>query len=175
MAKSGGLYLTILGLWALLIGGSATAFVRTVTVAGGAGPVAATLAVMSAVFISYFWLNGMKDVVYTLRYHLVDRRRTASVPVRHAPDSPHVVLVYCTYNDFEPTCLEASMRQEYDNYDTVILDDSTKPEFMAKIDAFAARAPSTGSTWSPSASRWPRGTASPSCAGRTARRSRPGT
>src|SRR6185503_13638510 len=111
----------------------------TVRSAAAAGPVVASLAVMSALFICYFWLNGMKDVVYTLRYHLVDRRRPALVPARATTHSPRVVLVYCTYNDFELNCLEASMRQDYDNFETVILDDSTEPEYLARVDAFAAR------------------------------------
>nr|WP_277349757.1 glycosyltransferase family 2 protein [Planosporangium thailandense] len=97
------------------------------------------LTAASGLFIAYFWLNGVKDIVYTLYYHLIYRRRTADVPRRGAAaDPPRVVLVYCTCNDFSAESLRVSMRQRYPNYETVILDDSRDPRYLAEIDRFAA-------------------------------------
>jgi cellulose synthase/poly-beta-1,6-N-acetylglucosamine synthase-like glycosyltransferase len=135
VTKSPRVYLIILGVWTALavpLAATAAAQVRT------AGPTLAVLAVTSAVFIAYFWLNGTKDIVYTLYYHLVASRRPAEVPRRPAGAEPRVVLVYCTCNDFSADSLLRCMRQEYRNAEVVILDDSKKPEFLAAVDAFAA-------------------------------------
>lgn len=60
---------------------------------------------------------------------------------RHAklPAKQRVTLLYCTCNDFEANSLEWSMKQDYDSklLKTVILDDSTDPDYKAKVDEFA--------------------------------------
>ncbi len=48
-----------------------------------------------------------------------------------------VLLLYCTCNDFCPNALLKSIKQKYSNFETIILDDSTKDEYKAEIDAFA--------------------------------------
>jgi cellulose synthase/poly-beta-1,6-N-acetylglucosamine synthase-like glycosyltransferase len=98
------------------------------------------LALASALFVTYFWLNGTKDIVYTLYFHLVQRPRPVDVPKREPGTAdPRVVLLYCTCDDFSGESLLRSMAQRYDNYDVVILDDSNKPESLAEVDEFAAR------------------------------------
>jgi len=116
------------------------AMVHVVSAAARAHWYLGALTIASALFITYFWLNGTKDIVYTLYYHLVQRPRPAEVPKRAVtgPD-PKVVLVYCTCDDFSGESLLRSMAQRYDNYDVVILDDSNKPESRAEVDEFAAR------------------------------------
>jgi cellulose synthase/poly-beta-1,6-N-acetylglucosamine synthase-like glycosyltransferase len=94
------------------------------------------LAIITTVFIAYFWLNGVKDVVYPLAYRLTSWRREV-VPARTSTDRPDVCLVYVTCNDFSESSLAASLEQDYDNYWTVILDDSSKAEYRARVDAFA--------------------------------------
>jgi cellulose synthase/poly-beta-1,6-N-acetylglucosamine synthase-like glycosyltransferase len=138
VTKSPRVYLIILGLW------SALAVLLTMTVAGqitkarpDGWPIVALVAT-SALFIAYFWLNGTKDVVYTLYYHLVSARRPAHVPRRPADGSPRVVLVYCTCNDFSADSLARCMQQRYVNAEFVILDDSSKPQYLSAVDAFAA-------------------------------------
>ncbi len=87
-------------------------------------------------FIAYFWLNGVKDVVYPIAYRVMPWRRQA-VPRRTTTDEPSVALVYVTCNDFSGSSLAASLDQDYGNYQAVILDDSSKPEYLAQVDAFA--------------------------------------
>ena len=97
------------------------------------------LAIGSMAFIAYFWLNGTKDVVYTLWYHLWMKHENPSnlVPHRAATAAPQVTMVYCTRNDFNPTSLAASLFQDFTNYKVVILDDSDKPGYKSSVDEFA--------------------------------------
>jgi cellulose synthase/poly-beta-1,6-N-acetylglucosamine synthase-like glycosyltransferase len=137
VAKSPRVYLIILSVWAVLFAFLLPASYHQVVRAESAGWPVVTLAVVSAVFIAYFWLNGTKDIVYTLYYHLVAARRDRPVPRRTVDGPPpKVVLVYCTCNDFSADSLERSMRQRYDNVDVVILDDSNQPEYLAAVDEF---------------------------------------
>ncbi|MEU7902360.1 glycosyltransferase family 2 protein [Actinoplanes sp. NPDC049118] len=136
MTKSPRLYLVILALWSVLLALLLEAAFTQIGAAARAGWPIVTLVVASTVFIAYFWLNGMKDVVYTLYYHLISSRRAPEVPRRAATAEPRVVLVYCTCNDFSADSLLRSMRQEYGDYDVVILDDSSDPRYLAQVDAF---------------------------------------
>jgi cellulose synthase/poly-beta-1,6-N-acetylglucosamine synthase-like glycosyltransferase len=138
VAKSPRVYLIILAVWATLFAFLLPTSIHQAVRAESAGWPVTTLAIISAVFIAYFWLNGTKDIVYTLYYHLVAARRNRPVPRRagHGPP-PRVVLVYCTCNDFSADSLERSMRQDYANVEVVILDDSSKPEYLAAVDEFA--------------------------------------
>ncbi len=139
MSKSPRVYLVILAVWAVLFAFLLPTSYGQAVRASQAGWPVVVLAVTSAVFIAYFWLNGTKDIVYTLYYHLVAARRPSPVPRRRAGGRPpKVVLVYCTCNDFSADSLLRSMRQRYDDVEVVILDDSSKPEYLAAVDAFAA-------------------------------------
>lgn len=102
------------------------------------------LLTLNAMFILYFWLNGTKDVVYVLWYYLFrdrlskyDEKIHSKEPVKDAK----VSLLYCTCNDFNYVALESCMNQDYPNCKYVILDDSTKQEYIQKIDAFALAHP----------------------------------
>jgi cellulose synthase/poly-beta-1,6-N-acetylglucosamine synthase-like glycosyltransferase len=139
VSKSPRVYLIILAVWAVLFAFLLPTSYGQAVRAAHAGVPVVVLVITSAVFIAYFWLNGTKDIVYTLYYHLVAARRTGAVPRRVADGPPpKVVLVYCTCNDFSADSLLRSMRQRYGNVEVVILDDSTKPEYLAQVDAFAA-------------------------------------
>ena len=140
MAKSPRVYLLILSIWLATLIPAVPAMAHVVSAAARAHWYLGVLTTASALFITYFWLNGTKDIVYTLYFHLVQRPRPVEVPKRAATGAgPRVVLLYCTCDDFSGESLLRSMRQRYDNYDVVILDDSNKPESLAEIDAFAAR------------------------------------
>jgi cellulose synthase/poly-beta-1,6-N-acetylglucosamine synthase-like glycosyltransferase len=99
---------------------------------------------MSTVFIAYFWLNGMKDLVYTIYYYR-KRNRFKLPPVGYFQQRFgrvarwRVVMVYCTYNDFNADSLEACLHQNYPKYKVVILDDSTKEEYKTQVDEFARK------------------------------------
>lgn len=138
MTKSPRVYLLILAAWSVLLAVLLETSFDAIAAATHAGWPITALVVTSTAFVAYFWLNGTKDVVYTLYYHLVSARRSRPVPRRARDVEPRVVLVYCTCNDFSADSLLRSMRQEYRNFDVVILDDSSKPEYLAQVDAFGA-------------------------------------
>ncbi|GAB1690953.1 glycosyltransferase [Krasilnikovia sp. M28-CT-15] len=140
MAKSPRIYLLILTFWLAILIPAAPAMTHVVSAAAQAHWYLGALTIASALFVTYFWLNGTKDVVYTLYYHLVQRPRPGGVPERdRSGAAPKVVLLYCTCNDFSGESLLRSMAQHYDNYEVVILDDSNQPESRAEVDEFAAR------------------------------------
>jgi cellulose synthase/poly-beta-1,6-N-acetylglucosamine synthase-like glycosyltransferase len=90
--------------------------------------------VFTNLFIAYFWLNGMKDVAYPIAYRVMGRR----VPSSGRQDSlPLVALLYVTCNDFSAESLDVSIRQDYLNCKTVILDDSSNPECKRLVDEYA--------------------------------------
>ncbi len=149
--KSPALYIVLIIVWAALIGVMwwqyAPGIARPHIFGGLAGNLAAEIAVrvlliLNAVFISYFWLNGSKDFLYVIWYYFAKRalekscRTVGEVNVDGVNDK--VAMVYCTCNDFDGASLKKSMRQRYKNAVTVILDDSTKSEYIEKVDAFAA-------------------------------------
>lgn len=136
-SKSPVLYLFILGVWALLMIPLLMDTAPLVVDAIRHNVVIGVLVGMTVAFISYFWLNGVKDVAYTLYYHLWYKNRVPLPPARRSKSKPLVLLVYCTCNDFNGESLLASMQQNYANYRTVILDDSSDPDYMAQVDAFA--------------------------------------
>lgn len=106
-------------------------------------PAIVSLLVMNALFISYFWLNGVKDLTYVIFYYsersrmnkLISSARRAKLPEK----LPRVTMLYCTANDFNEHSLERSLRQKYPNVKTVILDDSSKPEYIERVNAFAKK------------------------------------
>ena len=141
MAKSPRVYLLILSVWIAVLIPAVPAMAHVVSAAIRTHWYLGALTIASALFVTYFWLNGTKDIVYTLYFHLVQRpRQQDEVPRRAATEAaPKVVLVYCTCDDFSGESLLRSMAQKYDNYEVVILDDSNKPESRAEVDEFAAR------------------------------------
>jgi len=140
--KSPKVYLLILTTWGCLLVLAVPTLFAEVHVGWEHGPISSALVALLAVFIGYFWLNGTKDVVYTLYYQLsLSRRLPHLVPPAHLASGRHpvVVMVYCTCDDFNPSSLLASMCQDYDNYRVAILDDSRCPESIEAIDRFARR------------------------------------
>ncbi len=142
MKKSPRLYLLIIGLWLGLIGLTFLPLLVEIQRSDDYGVGVMTLVITSSVFIGYFWLNGTKDIVYTMYYYL-NKKQLLRTPRKHfwkiskGNQQPYVVLVYCTCNDFNGASLLASMQQDYPNYDVVILDDSKKESYIAQVDAFA--------------------------------------
>ncbi|MGF7229257.1 MAG: glycosyltransferase family 2 protein [Candidatus Saccharibacteria bacterium] len=116
-------------------------FLHQIEKAFRAGPVIAGLVMISTLFVAYFWLNGLKDLVYTFYFyrHRQDLLTTPERGIGAVGAAPRVAMVYCTCNDFDGTSLLRSMQQDYDNAFTVILDDSQKPEYIKKVNDFSAR------------------------------------
>lgn len=143
MKKSASLYVVIILCWLGLTGVTLMPFIEAIKSSENHGVLVMTLVSLSTAFIIYFWLNGMKDLVYTTYYFLTKRK------LKLPPDGlwrtkngnnadKKVIAVYCTFNDFNAASLAACMNQDYPNTKYVILDDSTKEEYKREIDDFAA-------------------------------------
>lgn len=142
MKKSPLLYVLIIICWLGLISASGIPFWNAVHDSETHGPLVITLVGLSTAFVLYFWLNGMKDVVYTTYYFF--RGKNFEIPpigewrTQHGRSADKkIVAVYCTFNDFNAASLAACMHQDYPNVSFVILDDSTEDAYIRKIDQFA--------------------------------------
>ncbi len=152
MRKSPALYITMLAIWTALIIFLWLYFIpkivsvpfasgRAVSLAVAIG--ARVLLVFNGVFISYFWLNGVKDFIYVLWYYLFRKRllkryyKVIDTDISRVDDK--VLMAYCTCNDFDGKSLEESMKQTYKNVKTVILDDSTEEGYKKAVDEFALK------------------------------------
>lgn len=142
MRKSPRLYLLILGIWAALIAVTFLPLLVEIQRSDDYGWGVFSLVLVSTLFICYFWLNGTKDVVYTLYYYLF-KKSLIKVPPKgyyktvNGDKEPYVLLVYCACDDFSAESLTASMQQDYGKYDVIILDDSKKEESKREIMEFA--------------------------------------
>lgn len=56
-------------------------------------------------------------------------------------DTPKVLLLYCTYNDFNADSLTQNIQQNYSNFETYILDDSTDANYLKEIDEYCLQNP----------------------------------
>jgi cellulose synthase/poly-beta-1,6-N-acetylglucosamine synthase-like glycosyltransferase len=144
MQKTARVYVCIIIVWFGLMASAFVPLMHAVLASEQRGWFTVALVAMSSLFIAYFWLNGAKDIVYTL-YYYVSRKKLSRLPARAAwprrfgvEARPRVVMVYCTYNDFNADSLRACMHQEYPFHKVVILDDSTDHAYKRDIDAFAA-------------------------------------
>lgn len=150
--KSPALYIVMIILWAVLAVFLWINFVPkfiTVPYVDGADitavkqVLAIILLVLNAVFITYFWLNGVKDFLYVIWYWLFKNRlHKKYIPIIETDVSAaddRVILVYCTCNDFDGASLKKSMAQNYSNFKTVILDDSSEERYKEEINAFAKK------------------------------------
>ncbi len=149
MKKSPALYIAMLVLWTGLIVFLWLNFLpkiaevpfRRADVALGTRIGARVLLVFNGIFISYFWLNGVKDFIYVIWYYAFRKRllkryyTVLDTDVSKAKDK--VLMAYCTCNDFDPVSLEESMKQTYPFVKTVILDDSTEESYKKAVDEFA--------------------------------------
>jgi len=144
MKKSALLYVVIILTWLALLATAAVPFFTAVHNSEDHGGLIMSLVVLSTIFVVYFWLNGVKDLIYTI-YYFFRGRKFDLPPEGHwrelygADASKKIVAVYCTYNDFNSGSLEACMHQNYPNVSYVILDDSTQAAYMREVDEFAAK------------------------------------
>jgi cellulose synthase/poly-beta-1,6-N-acetylglucosamine synthase-like glycosyltransferase len=135
--RSGVLYVIIVAAWAALLYALAGA-VRPVAEAAFRRDVPLGVGVVfTGVFIAYFWLNGLKDIAYPIAYRLMRHPLPPSRPLGEA--LPLVGLLYATCNDFSAESLDRCLRQDYPNCVAVILDDSSKPGYLAQVDEYARR------------------------------------
>ncbi|MGN1094017.1 MAG: glycosyltransferase [Candidatus Neoclostridium sp.] len=94
--------------------------------------------------LAVLWLGSIKDLTFSIAY-AVTRKKTekkyrevenyAFIP----NPAPHVLLLYCTCNDFNAKALSACRKQKYPNFRTIILDDSSDPEYRKEINKYRCR------------------------------------
>ena len=152
MRKSPALYITMLVIWTVLTVFLWLNFIpKIVDVPFRAGRAislgvqigARILLTLNGIFISYFWLNGVKDFLYVIWYYIFRKKMlkryhdVIDTDVSGATDK--VLMAYCTCNDFDGRSLEESMKQTYPYVTTVILDDSTLEEYKNAVDEFAQK------------------------------------
>ncbi len=150
MKKSPALYFTMLAIWTVLLALLWVNFIPNIArvpfLAGkrvGAAAVAGARALLlfNGAFISYFWLNGVKDFLYVIWYYAFRKKlyrryhEIIDVDVSGAKDK--ILMVYCTCNDFDGESLARSIKQNYPYFDVVILDDSTEENYKEKVNEFA--------------------------------------
>ena len=151
MKKDPALYVCMFAIWTVLTVFLWLHFIRyfiNVPFSGNVSTLAQeifarVLLVLNAVFISFFWLNGVKDFIYVVWYYAFRNKLlkrfypVIDVDVSGANDK--VLMVYCTCNDFDGESLKKCMRQNYKNVETVILDDSADEDYKKQIDAFSQK------------------------------------
>lgn len=136
--KSSVLYGLILALACALAAAMVYTCAPTIVAEFRRGPLFGALTCAVLLFIGYFWLNGSKDLIYPIAYHLYLKDRVFSPPRATQVTLPRVMLVYCTCDDFNAESLAASIDQDYLNFGIAILDDSRDPIYQQQIDRFVA-------------------------------------
>ena len=106
------------------------------------------LLIANAGMLAYMWLGSVKDFMFSFLFlcrkkSIMKKYERIINAELNLNSPPKVLLLYCTCNDFNAEALTACMAQDYPNFQTVILDDSSKAEYLRKIDAFAQK---TGAT-----------------------------
>jgi cellulose synthase/poly-beta-1,6-N-acetylglucosamine synthase-like glycosyltransferase len=138
-SKSARLYTVVVLVWVALMYPLVIATRPIADSAFHRNTVIGILVIITMLFISYFWLNGLKDVMYPAAYRLRLARGLELPRPRHFERRIFPVgLLYCTCNDFNAESLLASMQQDYPGCFTVILDDSSDPGMIAAVDEFAS-------------------------------------
>lgn len=150
MKKKPTLYIIVFAVWAGCAALLAFCLAQMIPAVAGEpwrrGLIAALLALNTAI-LAALWLGSIKDLVFSLAYAL---RRKALVRAlqRQAAEGeralagaaeplPRVLLLYCTCNDFNEQALSRCRRQNYGNFKTVILDDSTDPAYKRAAAKYA--------------------------------------
>ncbi len=152
LKKSPALYIVMIAAWVILIawlwlniarGFTAPPFAAGVSPSRALRITAIVLVALNGIFISYFWLNGVKDFLYVIWYlfakRALCRRYKGALRADVSGIDDKVLLLYCTCNDFDANSLLQCMDQNYSNFETIILDDSSKQEYKEEIDRFAAQ------------------------------------
>lgn len=155
MKKSSKIYKIILCVWGLcalaLLIACAYICVQLISLYGASGKsvLAVILLLTNAVALAYMWLGGVKDFIFSFTFlcfkkriikpyeKIIQKSKTEGAGLRRAQKNPKFLLLYCTCNDFNQEALKECMAQSYENFETVILDDSSRAFYKRQIDEFA--------------------------------------
>jgi cellulose synthase/poly-beta-1,6-N-acetylglucosamine synthase-like glycosyltransferase len=128
------LYLFVIGSWILAL---IWFHLRlTVLLALADGPVSYGALLFFIIFVELAWLNGLYNIgIIVFRY--IYRWRTRSLTAPPVGELPPVALLYTTCNDFIEASAASCLIQDYPEFTLYLLDDSTDPEYRARVDHFA--------------------------------------
>lgn len=132
MKKSPLMIGTFLGLWMLPLIGYGSRLVQLV--ATSRTVVELVLLVLYCAMLIIFWLLSAYYVAITLFSFL--SKPLPSPPPNPGGEWPQVAILYPTCNDFQPEAATTCLNQDYPDFHLFLLDDSTKDEFRAVVDAF---------------------------------------
>jgi len=134
--KRATLYLVIVGIWLLILAGSAPSFWRTFS--GLDSLLAKGLFVPFAGCLALFWFYGVYHSVLLVFSYMgrPDLGARAQALAKDKPFSPKVAIIYTTYNDFDREAALTCLNQDYPNYQVFLLDVSTNPDMRKRVDAF---------------------------------------
>lgn len=93
------------------------------------------------------WIPSFRELVLLVLYAFRHKKWFAyfdEMSKKKLTINPKVVVIYCYYNEFDARALRKSIKQNYNNYEFALLDDSTKPEVRAEIDRSVAELQSKG-------------------------------
>jgi len=98
----------------------------------------ATLLLAFSVFHIIFWMLAAYYVAVVIFSFLSRPLPAMGIP---EDEMPEVAILYTTCNDFCAEAAESCLNQDYPNFHVFLLDDSTKEEIRAEVDAFHAAHP----------------------------------
>lgn len=136
------LYLAIFGAWVLSLVWFHPRLMDLLSLARS--PAATGAVIFFILFTELAWLYGFYNVgvvLFATFYRLASRRRVAPSPAPLPVPPPAVAVLYLTCNDFVAESAEACVAQDYGAFTVYVLDDSSDPEYRARVDAFAAQHP----------------------------------
>ncbi len=107
--------------------------------------ITSALIAVNGILLSYMWLGSVKDFMFSFLFLLFGKKImkrydpiiNAGKKEKREYHQPKFLLLYCTCNDFNADALSECMRQTYDNFETIVLDDSSEPKYKRLIDEFA--------------------------------------
>lgn len=105
------------------------------------GPLQVTALGFFIIFTELAWLYGFYNigvVIFARVYRWREPPAAEPPPLPVIGPEPAVAILYTTCNDFVEASAASCVAQDYGNFTVYILDDSTQPEFRARVDAFAA-------------------------------------
>ncbi len=134
--KRPALYLVMVGIWLLILAGSAPSFWRTFI--GLDSVLAKVLFVPFTVCLVLFWFYGVYHFVFLVFSYLAKRDwgARARALAQEQSFSPRVAIIYTTLNDFNREAASTLLKQDYPNHHVFLLDVSTNADFIARVDAF---------------------------------------
>ena len=148
MKKRPTLYIIIIAAWVCCLALLGYSFFAVIDGLGSFSPVRRgfiiTLLAINTLVLAVLWFGSIKDFTFSIAYAVMGKRmlsrykdiKEISVDPENAP---HVLLLYCTCNDFNAASLSVCRKQKYPNFKTVILDDSSDPEYIRDIDRYVAQ------------------------------------